>query len=59
MFRDSFANIVDLLDDMFEKCVAQSDEPMEMNYIKKHADEIMSESNGAVDRAAARLFSNP
>lgn len=31
--RDSFANIVDLLDDMFERAAA-ADEPIEMNYIK-------------------------
>jgi len=55
IFRDSFANVVDLLDDMFERCVAV-DEPLEMNFIKKHAQEL--ELDG-VERPAARLFSNP
>ena len=57
--RDSFANIVDLLDDMFEKCVAQVNEPVALNYIKKHAEEVIAESDDAVERPAARLFSNP
>lgn len=54
--RDSFANIVDLLDDMFERA-AQADEPVEMNFIKKHSQELIE--SGVTDRAAARLFSNP
>lgn len=56
IFRDSFANIVDLLDDMFERA-ANADEPVSMNYIKKHADELAGE--GVTGRTAARLFSNP
>lgn len=56
IFRDSFANIVDLLDDMFERA-ANADEPVAMNYIKKHADELAGE--GITERTAARLFSNP
>ena len=52
---DSFANIVDLLDDMFERA-AMADEPIEMNFIKKHAYELSAEG---VERPAARLFSNP
>jgi len=56
IFRDSFANIVDLLDDMFERA-AFADEPCEMNFIKKHALELISE--GVEERPAARLFSNP
>ncbi len=55
IFRDSFANVVDLLDDMFERC-AKADEPIDMNFIKKHALEL--EKDG-VERPAARLFSNP
>merc|ERR1712194_66380 len=55
IFRDSFANVVDLLDDMFERCAA-ADETTDMNYIKKHAMEL--EEEGA-ERPAARLFSNP
>ena len=54
--RDSFANIVDLLDDMFERA-AQADEPPDMNFIKKHALELVE--SGVDERPAARLFSNP
>jgi magnesium chelatase subunit H len=56
IFRDSFANIVDLLDDMFERC-ANSDEPSSMNFVKKHAQELSQD--GVKERTAARLFSNP
>ena len=52
---DSFANVVDLFDDMFE-CAAMADEPTSMNFIKKHASELSAEG---VARPAARLFSNP
>ena len=52
---DSFANIVDLLDDMFERA-AVADEPQEMNFIKKHAMEL---DDDGIERSAARLFSNP
>jgi len=55
IFRDSFANIVDLLDDVFERA-AFADEPIELNYIKKHAEELKADG---VERPAARLFSNP
>ena len=54
--RDSFANIVDLLDDMFERC-ASADEPSSMNFIKKHSEELVED--GVTERVAARLFSNP
>jgi magnesium chelatase subunit H len=56
LFRDSFANVVDLLDDMFERA-AQADEPPDMNFIKKHSDELRA--SGVDGRVAARLFSNP
>lgn len=56
IFRDSFANIVDLLDDMFERAAA-ADEPIEMNFIKKHSEELAID--GVQERTAARLFSNP
>ena len=55
IFRDSFANVVDLLDDMFERC-AEADEPIEMNFIKKHTLDLAKDG---VERPAARLFSNP
>jgi len=55
IFRDSFANVVDLLDDMFERCVA-AEEPHNLNFVKKHADELKKDG---VERVATRLFSNP
>jgi len=56
IFRDSFANIVDLLDDMFERAAAADDEPCTLNFVKKHALELSSDG---IERPAARLFSNP
>mmetsp|Transcript_26011 Transcript_26011/g.59836 ORF Transcript_26011/g.59836 Transcript_26011/m.59836 type:complete len:410 (-) Transcript_26011:61-1290(-) len=56
IFRDSFANIVDLLDDLFERASRAEDEPVALNFIKKHSEELEAEG---VDRPAARLFSNP
>lgn len=41
---------------MFERC-ASADEPIDMNFIKKHAQELVQD--GVKERAAARLFSNP
>lgn len=55
-YRDSFANVVDLLDDMFERA-AQLDEPPDMNFIRKHSLELAED--GVKERTAARLFSNP
>mmetsp|Transcript_13029 Transcript_13029/g.26028 ORF Transcript_13029/g.26028 Transcript_13029/m.26028 type:complete len:428 (+) Transcript_13029:193-1476(+) len=55
IFRDSFANVVDLLDDLFERAAA-ADEPTDMNYIRKHA--LALAAQGA-ERPAARLFGNP
>jgi len=56
IFRDTFENVVLLLDDLFERAAAAADEPVEMNYVRKHALEL--EAQGA-ERPAARLFSNP
>ncbi len=44
------------MDDLFERAATAEDEPIEMNYIKKHALKLASEG---VERPAARLFSNP
>lgn len=55
IFRDSFQNVLDLLDDLFKRA-AEADEPLDMNYIKKHAQEM--QDNG-LDNPTARLFSNP
>jgi cobalamin biosynthesis Mg chelatase CobN len=57
VFRDSFQNVVELLDDMFQRAAA-ADEPDDMNFVRKHA-MAMRTNNPAVDNPGARLFSNP
>lgn len=57
IFRDSFANVVELLDDLFVRA-AQADEPPEMNYIRKHYLELQAEGE-SVEASTARIFSNP
>ena len=42
IFRDSFANVLDLLDDLFEKVAVAEGEPVEMNFIKKHVLELQA-----------------
>ncbi len=55
IFRDSFVNIIELLDDLFLRA-AEIDEPEEMNFIRKHA---LALKKQGVENATARLFSNP
>ncbi|XWU45907.1 MAG: magnesium chelatase subunit H [Dolichospermum sp. UKL202] len=55
IFRDSFVNIIELLDDLFQRA-AEIDEPEEMNFIRKHA--LILKAQG-VGNSSARLFSNP
>ncbi|NER33212.1 MAG: magnesium chelatase subunit H [Oscillatoria sp. SIO1A7] len=55
IFRDSFVNIIELLDDLFRRA-AGAEEPPEQNFIRKHA--LSLEAQG-VENASARLFSNP
>ncbi|MEO1123779.1 MAG: magnesium chelatase subunit H [Cyanobacteria bacterium J06639_16] len=55
IFRDSFVNIIELLDDLFQRA-ATADEPEEQNYIRKH---VLALQADGVENAAARLFSNP
>lgn len=55
IFRDSFVNIIELLDDLFQRA-AELDEPADQNFIRKHA--IALQTQG-VDNPTARLFSNP
>ena len=55
IFRDSFVNIIELLDDLFQRA-ADADESIEQNFIRKHALELRSQG---VENTAARLFSNP
>ncbi len=53
-FRDAFPNLISLIDEAV-RTVAALDEPDEMNFIKKHADE---EKQGGADdrRATTRIF---
>ncbi|MBD1940731.1 magnesium chelatase subunit H [Microcoleus sp. FACHB-68] len=55
IFRDSFVNIIELLDDLFQRA-AEADEPEEQNFIRKHALSLKAQG---VENASARLFSNP
>ncbi len=55
IFRDSFVNIIELLDDLFQRS-AIIDESEEHNFIRKHFLELQSKG---VENASARLFSNP
>ncbi|CAI7897024.1 unnamed protein product [Closterium sp. NIES-54] len=55
IFRDSFANVVELLDDLFRRA-GEADEPPEMNFIRKHSLALQAEG---IDASTARIFSNP
>ncbi|MBW4451353.1 MAG: magnesium chelatase subunit H [Nostoc indistinguendum CM1-VF10] len=55
IFRDSFVNIIELLDDLFQRA-ADADEPDDQNFIRRHALALKAQG---VDNASARLFSNP
>jgi magnesium chelatase subunit H len=55
IFRDSFVNIIELLDDLFVRA-ADADEPESDNFIRKHA--LILQAKG-VQNYSARLFSNP
>ncbi|MEO0759944.1 MAG: magnesium chelatase subunit H [Cyanobacteria bacterium J06648_16] len=55
IFRDSFVNIIELVDDLFQRAAA-ADEPVEQNFIRKHA-QVLQEQG--VENPSARLFSNP
>ncbi|ACC81224.1 magnesium chelatase subunit H [Nostoc punctiforme] len=55
IFRDSFVNIIELLDDLFQRA-ADADEPEDRNFIRRHALALKAQG---VENASARLFSNP
>ena len=55
IFRDTFVNIIELLDDLFRRA-AEIDESPEDNFIRKHYLELQEKG---VDNPTARLFSNP
>jgi len=55
-FRDMFPNIIDLLDEIFE-AVAFLDEPLEMNFIKKHSLSLYNEMLKEVKESQAKELS--
>ena len=57
IFRDLFSPTVQLLDKAV-RLVAQLDEPLEMNYVRKHVLEQVEQDACDKDDAAVRVFSN-
>lgn len=55
IFRDTFVNIIELLDDLFQRA-SLADESIEDNFIRKHYLELKEKG---VENPTARLFSNP
>ena len=54
--RDCFYNCIELIDDALRE-VAELDEPLEMNYLKKHVSEV-SGDGGNGDGGSARIFAS-
>ncbi|MBW4650617.1 MAG: magnesium chelatase subunit H [Kastovskya adunca ATA6-11-RM4] len=57
VFRDLFINQMNLLDQGV-KMAAEADEPLEMNFVRKHALQQASEMGINLRQAATRVFSN-
>jgi len=57
VFRDLFINQMNLMDRGI-KMAAEADEPIEMNFVRKHAEEQAAELGVSLREAAARVFSN-
>ena len=57
VFRDLFINQMNLLDQAVKKA-AEADEPVGMNYVRKHAIEQAEEMGVNIRQAATRVFSN-
>ncbi len=57
VFRDLFINQMALLDQGV-KMAAEADEPIEMNFVRKHAMEQAEENGINLRQAATRIFSN-
>jgi magnesium chelatase subunit H len=57
IFRDLFSPTVQLLDKAV-RLVAQLDEPLELNYVRKHVLQQVEQDACDVDDAAVRVFSN-
>eukprot|EP01082_Thalassiosira_pseudonana_P001143 g601.t1 g601 contig10:369898-374467(+) len=57
VFRDLFINQMNLMDRGI-KMAAEADEPLDQNFVRKHAIEQAAELNVSVREAACRVFSN-
>ena len=57
VFRDLFINQMNLMDRGI-KMAAEADEPLEMNFVRKHALEQAEELNISLREASCRVFSN-
>merc|ERR1712151_1417609 len=57
VFRDLFINQMNLLDRGI-KLAAEADEPVEQNYVRKHALQQAEELGVSLRQAATRVFSN-
>ena len=57
IFRDLFSPTVQLLDKAV-RLVAQLDEPLDQNYVRKHVREQIEQERCELDDAAVRVFSN-
>ena len=57
VFRDLFINQMNLLDQAV-KMAAEADEPIEMNYVRKHAIQQADDMGINLREAATRIFSN-
>lgn len=57
VFRDLFINQMNLMDRGI-KMAAEADEPLEMNFVRKHAQEQAEELGVTLREAACRVFSN-
>jgi magnesium chelatase subunit H len=57
VFRDLFINQMNLMDRGI-KMAAEANEPLEMNFVRKHAKEQAEELGVSIRDAAARVFSN-
>lgn len=60
MFRDAFFNLIELMDDAV-KLVASLDEPEDMNYVKKHAEDgkllrVFSDMPGAYGAGVSKVL---
>jgi magnesium chelatase subunit H len=57
VFRDLFVNQMDLIDRAV-RMAAEADEPLEMNFVRKHAIAQAEEFGLTINQAATRVFSN-